>query len=283
MAEGPVSGLGAQQIATHEKHEAEAKPASIYQTAAAAQNAQGGLGGMVHHEAPMKIYGVDQRDKEMEVRLGLNQLAGQGLLPQMISDNKDVASWVMEKTKIEEANQFINNILTFYDQTNLAEKREFDRKFPWIKEMKLKRIREVAAMHLRLAELMENSDPSVDDVKYIIDLLQGKAALPPQLLPDQIHNNLRPRGEDASTYPFIEGMFNPFKFTNPIDARNRNVVVQALGTNVLGRGFIERWQQGVTATGPTNLREWTEYFVRKAAQGANSTSAIQWAGNTQGF
>jgi hypothetical protein len=264
MAEPGVSNLGAQQIALHEKHEAEAKPAFVQQTAQDAQNAQQGLGGMLHHESPMKLVGVDQKDKQMEVTLGLNRLARQGLLPFMVSDNKEVASWVAEKAKIEEANQFINSILTFYDQTSLPEKREFDRKFPWIKEMKLKRIREVAQMHLRLAELMENSDPSVEDVKYIIDLLQGKAQLPPQLLPDGIHGALRPRGENAADIPFIRGMFNPFKFTNPIDRANRDVVVEALGTNVLGRGFIDRWRQGYTNAGPTNLADWTEYFVRRA-------------------
>jgi hypothetical protein len=270
MAEAGISNLGAQNIATHEKHEAEAKPAFIQRAPETAQNAQTGLGGMLHHEAPIKYYGVDQRDKQIEQMLVLNQLSQRGGLPIMVSDNKEVASWVAEKTKIAEAEQFINNILTFYDQTNLSEKREFDRKFPWLKEMKLKRIREVAAMHLRLAELMENSDPSVDDVKYIIDLLHGKAALPPRLLPDEIHNNLAGRGRMAGSANFFRGMFNPFKFTNPLDTSRRDDIVKALGTNVLGRGFIERWQAGETSRGPTTLKEWTDYFIEQATNGRSA-------------
>jgi hypothetical protein len=135
-------------------------------------------------------------------------------------------------------------------------------------------------MHLRLAELMENSDPSLEDVKYIIDLLQGKAELPPQLLPDEIHGALRARGEIAGGPEFIEGMFNPFRFTNPINTANRNRVVQALGTNVLGKGFLDRWRAGETHYGPRNLREWTEYFVNRAL---GNNPGIGGMLNNQGF
>lgn len=266
-AENGVAALGAQNIALQEKHEAEAKPAHIQSVAANAQNNPNVVGNMLHHEAPIKYYGVDPRDKEVEQKLILNQLATRGVLPQMIGDNRDIAQWVSDKTKVAEADQFVNEILTFYDLTSLAEKREFDRKFPWLKEMKLKRIREVAAMHLRIAELCENSDPSIDDVKYIIDLLHGKAKLPPTLLPAEIHANLEPRGEAAGGPQFYEGMFNPFKFTNPIDTGRKNAVVAALGTNVLGRGFLDRWNRGATHQGPQNLREWTQYFVDQAVAG----------------
>lgn len=267
-AENGIAAIGAQQIAVHEKHQAEAMPANVQSIAENAQNQQPNLGQMRHHEAPIKMYGVDENDKRVEQKLILQSLAGPGRpLPTMVSDNNDIAAWVADKTKIEEANQWINELLTFYDQTDLNSKRWFDAKFPFIKQLKLKRIRDVGNMHIRLAELCENADPSPDEVKYIIDLLHGKADLPPALLPDEIHVNLRTRGVPAGSDQFYSGMFNPFKFTNPIDKRQKRAVVEALGTNVLGKGFIERWNQGATHQGPTNLKEWTEYFVNQAVAG----------------
>lgn len=267
MAEPGVANLGAAQIAAHEKHASEAMPAHVQEIAANAQNQGAGLNPATfgHHEAPMKMYGVDPRDQEIQQKLILNQFAqAGGLLPQMISDNKDIASWVAEKTKIAEAEQWINELLTFYDQTDLNSKRWFDAKFPFIKQMKLKRIREVGNMHIRLAELCENADPSPDEVKYIIDLLHGKAALPPTLLPKEIHDKLPAAGIPADAAHFYQGMFNPFRFTNPIDKKQKDDVIKALGTNVLGKGFIERWNKGHTIAGPQNLKDWTEYFLTRA-------------------
>lgn len=268
-AEGGIAALGAQNIATQEKHQAEGMPAFVQQQAATAQNAQQGVNpAQPHHEAPIKYYGVDPRDKEIEMKLALNQLAQAGKLPTMISDNKDVASWAMEKAKIAEADQWINELLTFYDQTDLNSKRWFDAKFPFIKQLKLKRIREVGAMHIRLAELAENADPTPEEVKYIIDLLQGKAKLPPPLLPKDMQI---PSNEDAGNTDFIEGMFNPFRFTNPIDTRQKKAVVEALGTNVLGKGFVERWSHGRTHMGPQSAKDWVEYFVGEASQDARTS------------
>lgn len=283
-AEGGIAAIGAQNIAFQEKHEAEAKPAYIQEQAKTAQGKNAGMTAeLPHHEAPIKYYGVDPRDKQMEQKLILAELAKPGpskaaVLPQMYSDNNDVAQWIQDKIKIAEADQFINELLTFYDLTSLAEKRAFDAKFPWIKQLKLKRMHEVANMHIRLAELCENADPSIEDVKYIIDLLHGKASLPPPILPPVLNAALSDYGLAAGGNEFFAGMFNPFTFTNPLKDKKQKQVIEALGTNVLGKGFEKRWKEGKTHKGPETLKDWTKYFLDQAIAGkpANPPAGAPW-------
>lgn len=266
---GNIESLANANMAAQTKYEQANLPATIHAPAADVQNIGVAPGQPRHVEQPIQYNTVDPRDKKFEMVAALNaQAVAQGNVPPMMMQAgvtaDEYANWVMDKAKKEELLQFHNQILSMYDLADPNTKRWFDAKFPFLKQLKLKRIREVGQVHIRLAELIENSDPTPEEIQYILHLLEGKAQLPPPILPDGI---VMPDPNADNEQTFYRGLFNPYEFQNTARNDQRDRVVQLLGTNVLGRGFLDRWNavEHRTMAGPQNVADWVGYFTNRLA------------------
>jgi hypothetical protein len=233
-----ISALASADARGTEKHVAASKPAQVQQETLGWNKDDAGF----YTVNPIQYNQPHPEDELVEAQLAINKANIGGQVYQTPADARKLAEYYKHKKEVLDLTETHHLLLNMYDLSDLNTRRHFDSKFPFIKQLKMKRLREVADMHFRLASILENSNPTMEETKYIIDLALGRAKLPPPLFPERINKAIAKRGNiDLETQygAFQKGLLNPTKMLKP-GSKLEQEAVDVLGTNVFGKGWKER-------------------------------------------